>query len=213
MINMNTSSDYVLSELLRVKAIKIQPSNPFTWATGWFSPIYFDSRKLLSYPRSRNLIKLELARLIAEQYPQAEVIAAVATNAIAMGMLVAEALGLPFVYVHPEPKDHGFENRIEGDLRPRQNVVVIEDQVSVGKNCLKVVDAIRKSGCKVLGMFTLFNYNLPNTATNMNENEVSVVALADFDSVIKKALQNKIITPEEEKVLHSWQKNPAEWQK
>lgn len=210
---MKQLEDFVAEVLLQVKAIKLQPHNPFVWATGWNSPIYCDNRKLLSYPRMRNIIKVELARTILERYPQVEVIAAVATNAIAMGMLVAEELGLPFVYVHPTPKDHGFENMIEGDLRPRQNVVVVEDQVSVGMNSLKVVDVIRKNGCRVLGLVTIFNYELPTTATKFRKEKVELTALSNFDAVLQQALETNYITEEDIASLRNWQKNPTKWQK
>lgn len=210
---MKTLEDFTASTLLQVKSIKLQPQNPFLWATGWSSPIYCDFRKLLSYPRVRNIIKVEIARTILEKYPKVEMIAAVATNAIAMGMLVAEELGLPFVYVNPKPKDHGFENMIEGDLKPRQNVVIIEDQVSVGINSLKVVDVIRKNGCNVLGLVTIFNYNLPNTATKFKKAEVELVALSNFEAVICEALETNYITDDDVELLRQWQKNPAKWQK
>ena len=134
----------VAERLLKVKAVKLQPNNPFVWASGWNSPIYCDNRKTLSYPQIRSFIKTELARLVMEKYPDVEVIAGVATGAIAQGALVADTLGLPFVYVRPKPKDHGLENMIEGDLRPKQKVVVIEDLVSTGGSSLKAIEALRK---------------------------------------------------------------------
>ena len=148
----------VAEKLLRIKAVKLQPRNPFTWASGWKSPIYCDNRKTLSYPQIRTFIKIEISRLILELYPDVEVIAGVATGAIAQGALVADALGLPFIYIRPTPKDHGLENLIEGDLRPGQKVVVIEDLISTGGSSLKAVDAIRKDGSDVLGMIAIFSY-------------------------------------------------------
>lgn len=204
---------FIAQKLLQVKAIKLQPHNPFTWATGWNSPIYCDNRKLLSYPRMRNLIKVELARQVVERYPDVEVIAGVATNAIAMGMLVAEELSLPFIYVHPTPKSHGFENMIEGDLRPRQNVVVIEDQVSVGQNSMKVVDAIRKNGCKVSGLITIFNYELPEASLRFSKNNVEVTSLCGFEAAINRALETGYISDEDLAIFRNWQKNPLKWQK
>lgn len=147
-------------KMLQLKAFKFQLSNPFKWANGWFAPLYCDDRKILSYPKIRNFVRIELARTIAEMYPEADVIAGVATNAIAHGVLVAEQLGLPFVYVHPTPKDHGLENQIEGDLMPRQSVVIVENQVNVGSNCLKVVKALEDNGCRVLGIVTIFDYGI-----------------------------------------------------
>ena len=147
------SPDRQLAEkLLQISAIKLQPNNPFTWASGWNSPIYTDNRKTLSYPDIRSFIKVELSRIILENFPEVEAIAGVATGAIAMGALVADTLGLPYVYVRSTPKDHGLENLIEGNLKPSQKVVVIEDLVSTGGSSLKAVEAIRMAGCEVLGM-------------------------------------------------------------
>ncbi|MGC3978079.1 MAG: orotate phosphoribosyltransferase, partial [Paludibacteraceae bacterium] len=144
-----------------MRAVKLQPNNPFTWASGWFSPIYCDNRKTLSYPKVRTFIKIELTRTILELYPDVEVIAGVATGAIAQAAMVADELGLPFVYVRSSPKDHGLENLIEGDLRPKQKVVIIEDLISTGGSSLKAVEAIRRDGCEVLGMVAIFTYSLP----------------------------------------------------
>ena len=159
----------VAEKLLQIKAVKLQPSNPFTWASGWKSPFYCDNRKTLSYPRLRAFIKLELARLILEKYPDVEVVAGVATGAIPQGALVADALGLPFVYVRPKPKDHGLENMIEGDLKPRQKVVVVEDLISTGGSSLKAVEAIRNNGAEVLGMVAIFTYGFPEARTRFAE--------------------------------------------
>ena len=210
---MKPLQDYVAAKLLQVKAIKLQPHHPFLWGNGWESPIYFDSRKLLSYPNIRTAIKVQMARAVIEQYPEVEVIAAVATNAIAVGMMVAEVLGLPFVYIHPSPKDHGFENMIEGDLKPRQNVVVVEDQVSIGNHSMKVVDAIRQNGCKVLGMVTIFNYELPQTATYFSEAGVELTALTNFFAVLNRAIEIKYISGDDLKIFYNWQKNPEIWRK
>ena len=210
---MKPLQDYVAEKLLQVKALKLQPHNPFTWANGWESPIYFDSRKILSYPRIRTAIKIQMARAIIEQYPDVEVIAAVATNAIAMGMMVAELLGLPFVYIHPEPKNHGFENMIEGDLKPRQNVVVIEDQVSIGRNSLLCVDAIRKNGCKVLGLVVIFNYELQSTAMKLRDMDVELTSLTNFYAVLRHAVEIGYISEQDVKGFHNWQKDPEKWQK
>src|SRR5690554_1918437 len=151
----------VADKLLKIKAIKLQPNNPFTWASGWKSPIYCDNRKTLSYPEIRTYIKLQIARIIQENYPDADVIAGVATGAIAQGALVADLLGLPFIYIRPTPKDHGLENMIEGDLKPKQKVVVIEDLISTGGSSLKAVDAVRRDGSEVLGVVAIFSYDFP----------------------------------------------------
>ncbi len=208
---MKQLNDFVASKLLRMKAIKLQPHNPFLWATGWNSPIYCDNRKILSYPQVRNVIKVELARIVAEEYPDVDVIAAVATNAIAMGVLLAQELGLPFIYVHSSPKDHGFENMIEGDLRPRQNVLVVEDQVSVGKNSMKVVETIRKNACKVVGMLAIFDYQLSATRQQFKKEEINLTALTNFEAVIRHALEEGYIREEDAEILQTWQKNPEKW--
>lgn len=210
---MNNLENFIAQRLLQVKAIKLQPQNPFTWATGWNSPIYCDNRKILSYPKTRNIIKVELARQVIERYPDVDVIAGVATNAIAMGMLVAEELALPFIYVHPTPKDHGFENMIEGDLKPKQNVVVIEDQVSIGQNSMKVVNAIRKNGCNVLGIISIFNYELQDGITRFKQEKVEVTSLCGLDAILKRALETNYISEDDMIIFRNWQKNPQTWQK
>ena len=148
------------SKLLQIKAIKLQPNNPFTWASGWKSPFYCDNRKTLSYPDLRSYVKLELTHAILEHFPQAEAVAGVATGAIAQGALVADALSLPFVYVRSKPKDHGLENLIEGELKPGTKVVVVEDLISTGGSSLKAVEAVRKYGCEVVGMVASYTYGL-----------------------------------------------------
>ena len=158
---MKSVENLVAEKLLKVKAIKVQPSNPFTWASGWKSPIYCDNRKTLSYPDVRTLIKIEIARIIRETYDDVDVVAGVATGAIAQGAMVADELGLPFVYVRSAPKDHGLENLIEGDIKPGQKVVVVEDLISTGGSSLKAVEALRKDGCEVVGMVAIFTYGFP----------------------------------------------------
>lgn len=204
---------FIADRLLLLKAIKFQPKNPFTWGTGWLSPMYFDSRKLLSYPNVRNIFKLELSRLIAEKFADAEVIAAIAPNAIAIGVLLAEELSLPFVYVSPRPKDHGFENMIEGDLKPKQRVVIVEDQVSVGKNCIKVQDALKKNGCEVIGMVSIFDYQLAEGKKNLLKNDLINFSLTNFEATINQAISAKVITPAVAEQVRIWQANPANWKK
>lgn len=210
---MKQLEDLIAEKLLKVKAIRLQPNNPFIWASGWNSPIYCDNRKTLSYPQIRNVIKLELARLVAEKYPDAEVIAGVATGAIAQGALVAEELGLPFVYVRPTPKDHGLENMIEGDLRPRQKVVVIEDLISTGGSSLKAVEAIRKDGSTVLGMLAIFSYGFPVAAEKFKVADVELTTLCNYDAVLRHALEIDYITQEEVATLQEWRKDPVNWKK
>lgn len=210
---MNTLQDITAVKLLQLKAIKFQPLNPFTWANGWRAPLYCDDRKVLSYPKMRDFIRIELARVVAEMYPDVDVIAGVATNAIAHGVLVAEQLSLPFVYVHPTPKDHGLENQIEGDLRPRQSVVIIENQVNVGVNCLKVIEAIRNNGCKVMGIITIFDYGFLATRKKFEKVDVPLTSLTDLATTLKHASEMDIISKDQCKALQSWQRHPSKWEK
>ena len=200
-------------KMLQLKALKFQLNNPLKWANGWSAPVYCDDRKILSYPKIRNFIRVELSRVIAEMYPDADVIAGVATNAIAHGVLVAEQLSLPFVYVHPTPKDHGLENQIEGDLRPRQSVVIVENQVNIGKNCLKVAKVLRENGCKVLGVVTIFDYGFPSTHKRMAKSEVDLIALTNLDTVLHHAQNLDMITEDDMQLLHAWQRKPSKWMK
>lgn len=199
--------------LLQLKAIKFQPKNPFIWANGWNAPMYCDDRKVLSYPKMRDFIRLELARVIAEMYPDADIIAGVATNAIAHGVLVAQQLSMPFVYVHPQPKDHGLENQIEGDLRPRQSVVIVENQVNTGENILKVVEAIRNNGCKVLGVVTIFDYCFAATKRKLEKIDVSLTSLTNIETVLRHAFAMDLIDEEQKQIIEQWQHNPAKWEK
>jgi len=208
---MKTLEKNVAEKLLKIKAVKLQPNNPFVWASGWNSPIYCDNRKTLSYPQIRNYIKIELTRLILEMYPDVEVIAGVATGAIAQGALVADALGLPFVYVRPTPKDHGLENLIEGDLRPKQKVVVIEDLISTGGSSLKAVEAIRKDGSQVLGMLAIFSYGFPVAKQKFKTAKVKLTTLCDYDAVLSEALSTNYINSEDIETLQEWRESPATW--
>jgi orotate phosphoribosyltransferase len=201
----------VAEKLLKIKAVKLQPNNPFVWASGWNSPIYCDNRKTLSYPQTRSFIKIELARLILEMYPDVEVIAGVATGAIAQGALVADALGLPFVYVRPTPKDHGLENMIEGDLRPKQKVVVIEDLISTGGSSLKAVEAIRNDGSEVLGMVAIFTYGFPVAEQKFKAAKVKLTTLCNYEAVLAEALATNYITVDDMETLQEWRKNPSTW--
>ena len=196
-----------------MRAIKFQPKNPFLWGNGWSAPMYCDDRKVLSYPKMRDFVRLELARVISEMYPDADVVAGVAINAIAHGVLVAEQLSLPFVYVHPTPKDHGLENQIEGDLRPRQSVVVVENQVNTGENILKVVEVLRNNGCKVLGVVTIFDYAFPSTRKKLEEMDVTLTPLTDFETVLRHAVAMDMVDEEQRKSIAKWQSNPAKWKK
>lgn len=201
----------VADKLLKIKAVKLQPRNPFTWASGWKSPIYCDNRKTLSYPQIRTYIKTQLCRTIQEQHPDVEVIAGVATGAIAQGVLVANELGLPFIYIRPTPKDHGLENLIEGDLKPKQKVVVVEDLISTGGSSLKAVEAIRNNGSEVLGMVAIFSYGFPVAEEKFKASKVKLNVLCDYDAVLTEALATKYISEEDIETLQKWRTNPAEW--
>jgi orotate phosphoribosyltransferase len=208
---MKTVKKLTAEKLLKIKAIKLQPTNPFTWASGWKSPIYCDNRKLMSYPTTRNFLKIEFARIILEKYPQTDAIAGVATGAIAPGVLVADLLGLPFVYIRSTPKDHGLENLIEGDLKPKQKVIVIEDLVSTGGSSLKAVEAIRRDGSDVLGMLAVFTYGLPQAVKNLHESRVELTTLCDYDAILDEALMTDYIDESELKTLQDWRRDPEGW--
>lgn len=201
----------IAAKLLKIKAVKLQPSNPFIWASGWKSPIYCDNRKTLSYPQLRNFIKLELARIIIEKYDHVDAIAGVATGAIAQGAMVAEELGLPFVYVRSSPKDHGLENLIEGDLKPGMKVVVIEDLISTGGSSLKAIEAIRMGGNEVIGMLAIFSYGFPVAEEAFRKAKVELTTLSNYEAVLETALATDYIHESELAALQEWRKSPATW--
>lgn len=198
-------------KLLKISAIILQIDNPFTWASGWNSPIYTDNRKTLSYPDIRAFIKVELARTILESFKDVDVIAGVATGAIAQGALVADELGLPFVYIRSTPKDHGLENLIEGNLKPGQNVVVVEDLISTGKSSLKAVEAVRAAGGVVVGMVALFTYGFPLAEENFRKAGVKLITLSNYNAMIEAALATGYIQESDVDTLKEWRKDPANW--
>ena len=206
---MKTLEKLFAEKLLKIKAIKLQPANPFTWASGWKSPLYCDNRKTLSYPALRYFVKLEIARLIQEQFGEVDAIAGVATGAIPQGALVADALNLPFVYVRSTPKDHGLENLIEGELRPGMKVVVIEDLISTGGSSLKAVEAIRRDGCEVIGMVASFTYGFPVAIEAFKNAKVNLVTLTNFEAVLDVGLKTDYINEEDIPVLDAWRKDPG----
>ena len=208
---MKTLERLVAERLLKIKAVKLQPANPFTWASGWKSPIYNDNRKTLSYPEIRSFIKLELARTISEKYENADAIAGVATGAIAQGALVADLLGLPFVYIRSTPKDHGLENLIEGELKPGSKVVIVEDLVSTGGSSLKAVEAIRRDGCEVIGMVAAYTYGFPVAEEAFKNAKVTLVTLTNYEAVLDVALRTGYIEEEDIQTLNEWRKDPAHW--
>ncbi|MBQ8128189.1 MAG: orotate phosphoribosyltransferase [Prevotella sp.] len=201
------------SKLLEVEAVKLQPENPFTWASGWRSPIYTDNRKTLSFPRLRSLVKLELCHLIQEHFPEAEAVAGVATGAIAQGALVADELGLPYSYVRPKPKDHGMGNQIEGEIKKGAKVVVVEDLISTGGSSLKAVAALRAYGVEVVGMVASFTYGFPVAEEAFREAGVQLFTLSDYEAVLAQAAQTGYIKESDIEVLAQWRRNPAEWRK
>ncbi len=208
---MKTPAVILAEKLLQISAIKLQPENPFVWASGWNSPIYTDNRRTLSYPDVRNFIKVELSRLILENFPEVEAVAGVATGAIAMGALVADTLSLPYVYVRSSPKDHGLENLIEGNLKPGQKVVVIEDLVSTGGSSLKAVEAIRNAGCEVIGMLAIFNYEFPISVKRFRDANVNLISLSNYSTMLEAALASNYIAPAYVKTLQEWREDPANW--
>jgi orotate phosphoribosyltransferase len=201
----------VAAMLLQIEAIKLNTEKPFTWSSGWKSPIYCDNRLSLSYPEIRNAIKEGLVQAIHDNFFNAEAIAGVATAGIPQGALVADALNLPFLYVRSKPKEHGMENLIEGRLAKGQKVVVVEDLISTGGSSLKVVEALRKEGARVLGMISIFNYGFDIATKNFEEANVSLVSLSDFGHLLSYALEQKYITEAQLTSLKAWRVDPAGW--
>lgn len=209
---MKTLEKIFAGKLLDIKAIKLQPNNPFTWASGWKSPFYCDNRKTLSYPELRSFVKIEIARVIMEKFPEAEAVAGVATGAIPQGALVADLLNLPFVYVRSKPKDHGLENLIEGELKPGMKVVVVEDLISTGGSSLKAVDAIRRNGCEVVGMVASYTYGFNVAVEAFQEAKVPLVTLTNYEAVLEVALKTGYISESDIPVLNEWRKDPSHWE-
>lgn len=197
--------------LLQIKAIKLNLKDPFIWASGWKSPIYCDNRITLSYPTVRNFLKSEIAKLVEKKHGKPDVIAGVATGAIAIGVLVAQELGIPFVYVRPEPKKHGRKNQIEGYLDNGQNVVVIEDLISTGKSSLNAVTALKENGAVVKGMIAIFSYGFEIATNNFIDANVELTTLSNYNFLLEQALDNNYISDKELLSLQEWRKNPSEW--
>ncbi len=210
-MNMNNLKKEFAKKLLAIKAIKLQPNDPFTWASGWKSPFYCDNRKTLSFAELRTFVKLELTHAVLEHFPEAEAVAGVATGAIAQGALVADALNLPFAYVRSKPKDHGLENLIEGELKPGLKVVVVEDLISTGGSSLKAVEALRRHGCEVVGMVASYTYGFDVAEKAFEEAGVKLVTLTDYDHVVATALETGYIAESDIQLLNDWRKDPAGW--
>ena len=206
------STEKILAEkLLQISAIKLQPNNPFVWASGWNSPIYNDNRRILSYPDIRNFIKVEFARRILENFPDVEAIAGVATGAIAVGAIVADTIGLPYVYVRETPKDHGLENYIEGNLKPGTKVVIIEDLISTGKSSLKAAELLENYGTKVVGMTCLFDYQFPVAIKSFHDANITLVSLCNYSTMVEVAVATKHISESEAETLREWRQDPSGW--
>jgi orotate phosphoribosyltransferase len=201
----------VAGYLLQSKAIILEPTKPFTWASGWRSPIYCDNRVTLSYPEIRDFIKESFVGVIRERYPSSEVIAGVATGAIAQGALVADAMNLPFIYVRSSAKEHGRQNMVEGRINPGQKVVVIEDLVSTGGSSLKAVEALRGAGAEVTGMVAIFSYGFQKAHDNFRKADVVLTTLTDYHTLVEKALETGDIRQDQVEMLQEWRKNPDSW--
>lgn len=197
--------------LLQIKAIKLNPNKPFTWASGWKSPIYCDNRLTLSYPPVRVFIKEEISKIVELQYGKPDIIAGVATGAIAMGVLVAQQLGVPFVYVRPEPKKHGRQNQVEGHLEKGQNVVVIEDLISTGNSSLQAVEALKDAGAVIKGMVAIFTYGFDVATKNFKDKNIHLVTLSNYQYLLEQALDSNYINENELVALKEWSSNPSDW--
>ena len=197
--------------LLQINAIKLKPSEPFTWASGWKSPIYCDNRTALSYPSIRNYLRENLAKIIEDMYGKPDVIAGVATGAIGIGVLVAQELNLPFIYVRPEPKSHGRQNQIEGFIEEGKNVVVIEDLISTGKSSLNAIKALRDANVNVKGMVAIFSYGFEIAKDNFKEENIELTTLSDYDHLLEQCLSSSYINEAELKDLSEWRKSPSTW--
>jgi orotate phosphoribosyltransferase len=206
-----TDATISAEKLLQAQAVRLSPEQPFTWASGWKSPIYCDNRKLLSHPFIREYIKSELSNTIFEKFPNAELIAGVATAGIAWGALIADQLKLPFIYVRPKPKEHGLGNQIEGDYTAGQKTIVVEDLISTGKSSLQVVDVLNNSGLKVAGMVSIFNYGFDAAKQAFEKAQVDVYSLTNYPTLLELALKKGMIQAKHQEVLLKWQNDPANW--
>jgi len=211
MFNKREIEQKIAKFLLQIKAIKLQPDNPFTWASGWKSPIYCDNRITLSHPSIRTYIRQKLTELVQEEYGSVSLIAGVATAGIPQGVLVAQELGLPFVYVRSAPKEHGTKNMIEGEFFEGQRVVVIEDLISTGKSSIQAIETLRESKCEVAGLVSIFSYGLEIADQNFKNAKCRVSSLSNYDALVEYAADNSLVGPEDLKLLYQWRESPAEW--
>ena len=207
----NNYKSHTAELLLKLKAVKLNPSFPFIWASGWKSPIYCDNRILLSDPKSRNIIANYFSEIIKNKYDDVQLIAGVATGAIGIGVLVAQKLNLPFIYVRPEAKKHGRKNQIEGKISENQKIVVIEDLISTGKSSLNAVKALRESNLEVMGMVAIFTYGFNKSIENFEKNKVDLDTLSDYNELIKKATEIKYVKEKDSETLEKWNEDPENW--
>ncbi|HAO45513.1 MAG TPA: orotate phosphoribosyltransferase [Chitinophagaceae bacterium] len=206
-----TNEKAVAEKLLQTGAVKLSPDQPFTWASGWKSPIYCDNRKVLSYPYIRDFIKSEMCSVIFEKFPEADVLAGVATAGIAWGAMAADQLKLPYVYVRPKPKEHGLGNQIEGQLEKGQKVLVIEDLISTGKSSLQVCDVLKEAGVEVIGMVSIFTYGFPVAEEAFKAAGIPYYSLTNYQNLIDLALEKSIVGPDEQNTLLNWRADPSNW--
>ena len=206
-----TNEKAVAEKLLQISAIKLSPQQPFTWASGWKSPIYCDNRKVLSYPYARDFVKSEMCSIIFEQFPEADILAGVATAGIAWGAMAADQLKLPYVYVRPKPKEHGLGNQIEGNLKKGQKVVVIEDLISTGKSSLQVCDVLKAAGVEVIGMVSIFTYGFETASKAFESAGIPFKSLTNYETLISLAIEKGIISQDQQKTLLNWSADPANW--
>lgn len=207
----NAYKEKLAEHLLQIKAIQLNTESPFTWASGWKSPVYCDNRKLLSYPEIRNFVKDGLISLVNEYFPTTECIAGVATAGIPHGAILADALDLPFIYVRSKPKEHGLTNTIEGDLKHGERVLVVEDTISTGGSSLKAVEDLRAAGAEVIGMIAIYKYSFESAKKKFEDAGIILKTLTNYDFLIRTAIQNGHISKDELETLNSWRSNPSDW--
>lgn len=204
--------EYLLAEkLLQISAIKLQPDNPFIWGSGWNAPIYIENPRILSYPDIRNLIKIEMSKIIIENFPDADVIASVSTGAIPIGALVADNIGLPFLFVRSTPKDHGLENLIEGNLKPGQKVVLVDDLISTGASSVKASEELRLAGGEVIGLTSIFNFEFPMAVKRLRDANILLIPLVNYSAMLDAALDTEYICKQDLGTLQEWREDPANW--
>jgi orotate phosphoribosyltransferase len=206
-----TNEKAVAEKLLQVNAVKLNPQQPFTWASGWKSPIYCDNRKVLGFPYIRDFIKSELCNVIFEQFPDTELLAGVATAGIAWGAMAADQLKLPYIYVRPKPKEHGLGNQIEGHFEPGLKTVIVEDLISTGKSSLQVCDVVRNAGLKVVGMVSIFTYGFDQATKAFADAGVPYKSLTNYENLISLAVEKSLVSAEQQNTLLNWRKDPAGW--